>query len=181
MTRGCCRILLTRCDRCGKHAAAISDPGRRLGIGRRHSPGARHVRRRSTDGSFACLHPACDPLVPGGSFCARGPGIRWPLLDLGGATLLRRRIDSQADRKPGGRNDLLSTIVFATSWKLGFAYQGVTHTMTCAIASAVMLAGCGLLLWRLRKHPSFEGSLALHTLLFAWIASYAFPYLGETP
>jgi hypothetical protein len=76
---------------------------------------------------------------------------------------------------------LLSTIVFATSWKLGFAYQGVTHTVTCAIASAVMLAGCGLLLGRLRKHPSFEGSLALHTLLFAWIASYAFPYLGETP
>jgi phosphatidylserine synthase len=75
----------------------------------------------------------------------------------------------------------LSIAYFVTSWDYGLRYQGMTYNVVCALASALLLVGCALVFWRARKHASFGKSLLLHTLLFAWLASYAFPYLGETP
>ena len=75
----------------------------------------------------------------------------------------------------------LSIAGFATGWSYGIQYQGLAYTATCAVASIAMLAGCAFMFWRERKRASFSGSLLLHTLLFMWLASYAFPYFGETP
>jgi hypothetical protein len=75
----------------------------------------------------------------------------------------------------------LSTIAFAIGWRFGMEYQGLAHIAVCILASAAMLAFCIFFFRRVHKHPSFGGSLLLHTLIFVWIASYALPYLGETP
>jgi hypothetical protein len=75
----------------------------------------------------------------------------------------------------------LSTASFAIGWDYGIRYQGLTYTITCVVASTAMLACCAFILWRARKRASFSGSVLLHTLTFVWLASYAFPYLGETP
>ena len=32
-----------------------------------------------------------------------------------------------------------------------------------------------------RRHPSFSASVSSHALLFAWLGSFAFPWLGEVP
>ena len=77
---------------------------------------------------------------------------------------------------------LLSIADFVTSWNSGLHYQGPRYThVVCAVnvVWAVFLAFCFLRAW---KNPStFKSSLFLHWMLFAWLAWYAFPYLGELP
>jgi hypothetical protein len=75
----------------------------------------------------------------------------------------------------------LSMAYFFRWWSYGVAYQGGRYTAVCFVLSLILNLCCGLSLWRTRRTPSFVGSLLSHTLLFAWLASYAFPYLGETP
>lgn len=75
----------------------------------------------------------------------------------------------------------LSISYFVASWDYGLRYQGMTYNVVCALVSALFVVSCALVLWRARRHPSFDKSLLLHTLVFAWLASYAFPYLGELP
>ena len=75
----------------------------------------------------------------------------------------------------------LSVIWFVGGWKYGLEYQGRQHTYTiCAINSAWLLV-----LWikfiRRWRGVSFAENLWLHWMLFAWLAWYAFPYLGELP
>jgi hypothetical protein len=76
----------------------------------------------------------------------------------------------------------LSVIWFIVGRSNGFHYQGARYVYTVALAN---LAWIGLLsvifraYWR--REPSFNVNLVFHWLLFAWLAWYAFPYLGELP
>ncbi len=76
---------------------------------------------------------------------------------------------------------VVSSAVYATNWSYGLRYQGLAHTAAC-LALSLLFAACTLgAVCRARKRPSFKAVLAAHTLTFVWLASYAFPYLGETP
>ena len=77
---------------------------------------------------------------------------------------------------------VLTIIWFVESWNFGLQYQGARFTyVTCAF-NGILAAAIGALLVVFRKtSPSFRKALAIHWLLFAWLAWCAFPYLGELP
>lgn len=77
---------------------------------------------------------------------------------------------------------VLSVVYFVVSWGDGVQFEGRSYTRTIAIANVIWIALLTFLfvLSRTRK-PSFIFNLTLHWLLFAWLAWYAFPYLGELP
>jgi hypothetical protein len=61
-------------------------------------------------------------------------------------------------------------------------YQGLEYTRTVCIANLVWITCLWALFARnLKKEPNFTINLGLHFVLFAWLAWYAFPYLGELP
>jgi hypothetical protein len=76
----------------------------------------------------------------------------------------------------------LNVVYFISSWKLGVQYQGIRYVQ---ILCAINVAWAGFLgfafarTWKGKN--SFGFSLFLHWMLFAWLAWYAFPYLGELP
>ncbi len=75
----------------------------------------------------------------------------------------------------------LSGLYFVGSWTYGIRYQGPHFTHVVCFLNGAWL----LLLWitffsRVGK-SSFVANLLLHWMLFAWLAWYAFPYLGEMP
>ncbi len=80
-----------------------------------------------------------------------------------------------------GAGSVLSALHFATQWRLGLEFQGVTFTRGCLVASCLLAGVVGVLGWLDRRQPSYGKNLAAHFLLFAWLVSYAFPYLGEWP
>jgi hypothetical protein len=77
---------------------------------------------------------------------------------------------------------VLSTVYFIASWKLGLQYQGAEYTRVVCIVNVAWAAVLVFAFGRTWKNgSSFKTSLFLHWMLFAWLASYAFPYLGELP
>jgi hypothetical protein len=67
------------------------------------------------------------------------------------------------------------------AWSYGVRWQGIGYTravLACSTGWIVLLAG--ICVWAVRK-PSFAKSCLFHTLLFAWLGWYAFPFLGELP
>ena len=76
---------------------------------------------------------------------------------------------------------ILSLSWYVVGWRSGLQYEGFGFTVACAVASAVLFVACGFMLWRARVQPSWALSLLSHAILFFWLFSYAFPYLGEGP
>jgi TRAP-type uncharacterized transport system fused permease subunit len=77
---------------------------------------------------------------------------------------------------------VLSVMYFISSWKWGLKYQGAEFTLSVCIINVVWVVFLGLLLAvNRRRAPSYGFNLFLHWVLFAWLAWYAFPYLGELP
>lgn len=77
---------------------------------------------------------------------------------------------------------VLSVAYFIASWKWGVQYQGARHTQIVCAINAAWAGVLGLAFARGWKGaPSFGYSLFAHWMLFAWLAWYAFPYLGELP
>ena len=75
---------------------------------------------------------------------------------------------------------VLSALFFWGSWQWGIQYQGRRFTIGVALINLCWIAGLGAGFLVCRKlGASFLGSLILHWLLFAWVAWYAFPWLGE--
>jgi hypothetical protein len=74
---------------------------------------------------------------------------------------------------------VLSLANFAAGWHYGLKYQGRTRMLIWLVASLLLCATSGMLLWTSRKHPGFARALAAHTLLWLWITTVAFPWLGE--
>jgi hypothetical protein len=73
---------------------------------------------------------------------------------------------------------ILSAAYFAAGWHAGVRYEGALFTWTTLILNIFLSILCTALLWRARTRPSLGRSLSLHASLFAWISTYAFPYLG---
>lgn len=74
-----------------------------------------------------------------------------------------------------------SGVYFVGSWRYGMQYQGSHFTyVVCFINIACLLLLWGAFIWRLGR-SSFAANLLLHWMLFAWLAWYAFPYMGELP
>ncbi len=77
---------------------------------------------------------------------------------------------------------LLSVPWFVMGWKYGLEFQGGKYNYSVLAINIGWLAGLWAMAARSRKvEPSFRARLFLHWILFAWLAWYAFPYLGELP
>ncbi len=77
---------------------------------------------------------------------------------------------------------LLSVAYFVTSWEWGLHYEGSRFTHVVCALNAAWVALLALAFARSWKETSsFRYSLFVHWMLFAWLAWYAFPYLGELP
>jgi hypothetical protein len=75
---------------------------------------------------------------------------------------------------------VLSAVDLALEWKRGWLYHGPSYT---AIVCSINIAWIGFLSLAFRrclnKASSFQTSLFVHWMLFAWLCWYAFPWLGE--
>ncbi len=76
---------------------------------------------------------------------------------------------------------VLTIIDFVFEWNYGVQYQGMHHTIALYIIDLVWMAFLWWAVIHWWRKPSFTGNLISHWFLFAWLAWYAFPYLGELP
>lgn len=77
---------------------------------------------------------------------------------------------------------VLSVAWFVVGWRNGLHYQGTNYVYGVLTANVIWIGGLAVLFARYRQREvSFKLILALHGLLFAWLAWYALPYLGELP
>jgi len=77
---------------------------------------------------------------------------------------------------------VLNAVWFAAGWKFGLHYQGATYTYSVCAINVAWIAILGTILMRSHKaNLSFASNIFAHWLLFAWLAWFAFPYLGELP
>jgi hypothetical protein len=77
---------------------------------------------------------------------------------------------------------ILSVAWFVSGWHYGLKYQGDRYTHIVCIVNATWLAFLWVifaLYWK--RETTLKINLLLHWILFAWLAWYAFPYLGELP
>ena len=77
---------------------------------------------------------------------------------------------------------IFSFIWFVVDWKNGLHYQGEGYVYTVLAVNVAWITLLGIAFARYwKRDSSFSVSLVLHWVLFAWLAWYAFPYLGELP
>jgi hypothetical protein len=76
---------------------------------------------------------------------------------------------------------LLSCILFVVGWRFGLQYQGRSYVFWSATLAAAGAALMILLLEWNRRAPSVANSVLFHFVLFAWLCTFAMPWLGETP
>ena len=97
--------------------------------------------------------------------------------------LIARRESNQPKRTIGlvGLLTALTIVDFVAEWRYGVRYQGMHHTVAVAAINGMWLACLWLGIIRAWRQPSFWANLFSHWILFAWLAWYAFPYLGELP
>jgi hypothetical protein len=70
---------------------------------------------------------------------------------------------------------------FIASWRYGMEYQGRSFLYACVCVNvAAILVLLLILIFHYRKTAPLS-ALAFYFVLFAWIGTYAFPYLGEGP
>jgi hypothetical protein len=75
---------------------------------------------------------------------------------------------------------VLSVLWFAVGWRDGLAVQGAKYNYAISGINALWMVVLWLLFSRSRKEePSFTTNLAVHWVMFAWLAWYAFPFMGE--
>jgi len=75
----------------------------------------------------------------------------------------------------------LSAITLIFGRRYGIQYQSSGYVIGVTLINAVCWALLGALALLARRRPSFGHNLGFHVALFAWLAWYAFPYLGELP
>jgi hypothetical protein len=75
---------------------------------------------------------------------------------------------------------VLDVAYLVASWNLGVKYEGIEYTAFVTAGNVGWIAILSVLFissWK--GEASFAWNLALHWVLFAWLAWFAFPYLGE--
>jgi len=76
---------------------------------------------------------------------------------------------------------VLSLAYFVVSWRDGVQYQGREHTIAVGVVNTIWAVILWTILYRSSRRSSFAINMLFHATLFAWVAWYAFPYLGELP
>jgi hypothetical protein len=77
---------------------------------------------------------------------------------------------------------LLSIADFVGGWKWGLEYQGPQFTHAVLAINLVWIVFLiSAFLASLKSQPRYRLNVFLHWILFAWLAWYAFPYMGELP
>ena len=77
---------------------------------------------------------------------------------------------------------LLSALYFIFSWKWGLQYEGSHYTRSVLVVNIALTCVLSFLFFKARRsRPTFKFNLFAHWMLFAWLAWYAFPTLGELP
>ena len=76
---------------------------------------------------------------------------------------------------------ILSSLVYFSGWQYGLKYQGESYVFAALATSVIIIVVLVVLAGFNRRKPSLATSAAFHFVLFAWLATYAMPYLGETP
>jgi len=76
----------------------------------------------------------------------------------------------------------LNLVWFLKGWRYGIDFQGIEYTRAVAVINTIWALVVGLAFTQSRNGlRSFRFNLFLHWMLFAWLAWYAFPWLGELP
>jgi hypothetical protein len=76
---------------------------------------------------------------------------------------------------------LLSVLWYLYGWKYGLRYEEATYTRGCLVLSMALWVMSAIALWFGTTSPSFLKAIFSQTLIFLWLGTYAFPWLGETP
>lgn len=102
--------------------------------------------------------------------------VLWGLPLFRGATVIPVR-----SRRAGAVVVVLSCTYLGWAAKYGLTVQGAAHTF--GVIGVNALIGVALLvLYALnRRHATFATNLLFHAVLFSWLGTYAFPFLGEGP
>jgi hypothetical protein len=80
-----------------------------------------------------------------------------------------------------GATTFASIGYFVASWHYGFEYQGRSFLYACICVNAAAVLGLFLLLTSNYRRPTPLSAVTFYFALFAWIGTYAFPFLGEGP
>ena len=75
---------------------------------------------------------------------------------------------------------LFSLVGFVCGWKYGVQYQGIDYARQCAVISTGLATVSVVLSAVAARTKEFFVNVLAHATLFYWIATYAFPYLGES-
>jgi hypothetical protein len=70
---------------------------------------------------------------------------------------------------------------FIRGVRYGVEYQSVSYVLFCGAVQVLVNGAFVFLVVRSRRRPSFRSVAGLHGLACIWLASYAFPYMGELP
>ena len=76
---------------------------------------------------------------------------------------------------------ILSAICFRTGWVDGERYEGLAFTSACATLSGCMFIAIVIAGWIAAGRRTLLPRILGEALVFVWLFTYAFPYLGETP
>lgn len=74
-----------------------------------------------------------------------------------------------------------SLALTAGGYRYGVEYQGLSHAITVSIVNLGLSVVLVASMVAMRRRPSWLASLTWHWVLLAWVGSYAYAYLGETP
>jgi hypothetical protein len=72
-----------------------------------------------------------------------------------------------------------SIVWFLLNWRYGLKYQGMSAMLGYLVISAIWVAIVLVGLWFVNRSGSWWAHLALEFLAFAWVVTFAFPWLGE--
>jgi hypothetical protein len=75
----------------------------------------------------------------------------------------------------------LSLVYFVFAWSYGENAQGIDYTYAAFVVNITWAAALGWIFFRRWKvgGSSLKSNLVLHWMLFAWLAWFAFPFLGR--
>ncbi len=76
---------------------------------------------------------------------------------------------------------VVTVVWFIGSWEYGVEFQGTRYTVRMLLINLAWLAVIWSLILSGLRRPSYRKNLGLHWLMFAWLGTYAFPWLGELP
>jgi hypothetical protein len=76
---------------------------------------------------------------------------------------------------------IVSTLIYASVWEDAIQYPDETFVVEALVSSVVMAVALYLLAAWNHRMPSFAASATFHFFLFAWLGTYAVPWVGEVP